>query len=1205
MTDYQHLNGKWVVVVLGMHRSGTSAITRGLQVLGADLGSELMPGVEGDNEKGFWEDLGCYQINERVLEKLGSAWDAMAEVPEEALTGSELVEEHRDAMALISSRLRDTETFAFKDPRTANLLPFWQKVFAALNLDDRYLIALRNPRSVADSLARRNGFAREKSFCLWMKHVCSALRYGTTRPFVVVDYDQFMESPASELNRIATPLGFERPDDRSNEFRGYISEFLTQGLRHSHYSKGDSVDDVVPSFVSGLYDLILTERDITSDNFEPRSLWEKAMSRYKNYESSIPVMQYLDRLDQDNQSLEQDKEKLEQDNQSLEQDKEKLEQENHSLGQDKEKLEQDNYSLEQDKDWAEQDNYRLEQDRVDRSKEFDLLTIDFQRLQHELEETSRALEATQNEFKEEAVYSRELSAQMSEQRKQTEELDSQLKRIYSQLYAFNGSVLGRLYKLIAWVYSLLSFRPRSTSFYGQLVAESTRAVQRHPEGTLNTPDSPGRIRMVARILRYVARHPYSSLRLVSVYRVKKLIRTVFLADSSTAREWVSARFPKVHSANRTPDIVVPESLPKETTLTFPKSDHPEVSIVIPVYNQYQTTLSCLKAVLEHTGEIEYEVIVADDCSTDITSSIETFIHNIQVVRGDENLGFLGNCNNAVTYARGRYVVLLNNDTNVQEGWLGALVNTMKAILNAGMVGPKLLFENGVLQEAGGIVWNDASGWNYGRGQSPDQPEFNYVRETDYISGACILFEKQIWDELGGFDERFKPAYYEDTDLAFQMRARGLKVLYQPESEVVHFEGVSNGTDVGSGIKKHQAINQQVFRDKWQEVLEKEHFPNGENVFQAREHSAAKRTVVFVDHYVPFYDKDAGSRSTYLYVKSMLDAGLNVKFVPSNFFPHQPYTRTLQQLGVEVLLGEKSARNWKTWFSDNAQYIDVIYLHRPHVTEDFIDHLAALQPKPKLIYFGHDLHYLRTGREAELMGNKAIISDAKDWKQRELAIFKKVDKVYYPSEVEVAEVRRVSPGTDVSAIPLYLLKKPDISQYQHVERDGLLFVGGFNHPPNADAVTWFVKEVLPSLQRQVPDICLHIVGSSVPDNIKDLSSSCVKIHGFLSDEDLAALYQKVKLCVVPLRYGAGVKGKILEALQAGLPISTTSIGAEGLPEAAGVMAIADQPSDMVSQIFRLYNDPDECGKYLANYRDYIEQHFSQSQVQQVIDRDFLN
>lgn len=1115
MTGHQEntIHKKRVIVVLGMHRSGTSAITSGLQVLGVDLGPELMPGVEGDNDKGFFEDLGCNRINERILEKLGSAWDSVAEVPEAALNGDDLADEYNDAIALLRERLAGSEVFAFKDPRTVNLLPFWQRVFDELRLDQHYLLIVRNPRSVADSLAKRNGFDREKSFCLWMKHTCNALRFVKGKPVVLVDFDRFMEAPARDLQRMVEPFGLSPLDEEMPAVHEYLESFLSQGLRHSQYAEVNTDEDVVPPFVAELYEGLLAgiKHEPQGGCAEIDTSWRKSLC--ESFSQYSAVMTYVDRLEKKR-------------------------------------------------------------------------TV--------IENANNELEAANSE----------LEAANKSQSQLTSDLEEHLKRLYSKVLMFDRSLLGHIFSFIETVYLLLGLRRHPKTFYGQLIKESKCYLSDKgvaPEGYV--PE--GRLHLLTNIIRYVVRHPLASLRLISVSRIKKLFRAMFSADSSMARDWVKARFPSDSGARRIPNVFPPESLSVDTELTFPVVSDPLVSIVIPAYNQYRTTLSCLKAVLEHTADVPYEVILADDCSTDITNSIEERIHNIRVVRGEKNLGFLGNCNNAVAYARGKYVVLLNNDTNPQKGWLKALVKTMESDPKAGLVGPKLLFEDGLLQEAGGIVWKDASGWNYGRGQSPDLSEFNYVREVDYISGACILFEKRVWDEIGGFDDRYCPAYYEDTDLAFQIRNRGLKVLYQPESEVVHFEGVSNGTDVGSGIKKHQAINQKVFREKWKETLEMENFDNGDSVFQARDRSAGMRTVVFVDHYVPFYDQDAGSRSTFFYIQSMVDAGLSVKFVPANFFPHQPYTRTLQQMGVEVLFGEKYRANWKAWFSENCQYIDVIYLHRPHVTEEFIDHLVGLKPRPKLIYYGLDLHYLRTQREFELLGHEHISADAEEWKRRELAIFGKVDKAYYPSYVEVEEINRVSPATDVSAIPLYVLNKPDIASYKHDDRDGLLFVGGFSHPPNMDAVLWFVQEVFPSLREHIPGICFHVVGSSVPEKIEKLADEHVKIHGFLSDDELSRLYQQVKICVVPLRYGAGVKGKILEALQSGVPIVTTPIGAEGLPGADRVMAIAENSGDMLSNILTLYNNPAICKRYLECYAEYIEQNFSEKKVQNIIEHDFLN
>lgn len=268
-------------------------------------------------------------------------------------------------------------------------------------------------------------------------------------------------------------------------------------------------------------------------------------------------------------------------------------------------------------------------------------------------------------------------------------------------------------------------------------------------------------------------------------------------------------------------------------LEFNHFEKPLVSIIIPVYNQWKYTYSCLASILENTPDLTYEVIIADDMSTDETIDIEKIVKNITIVRDGVNRGFLLNCNNAAKSARGKYVFFLNNDTNVQANWLSSLVELIEPEPSIGMVGSKLVYPDGRLQEAGGIIWNDASGWNYGRLDDPEKPEYNYVKEADYISGAAILIRHTIWQELGGFDERYVPAYFEDTDLAFEVRRLGYKVLLQPKSVIVHFEGISHGTDTSNGIKSYQVTNKEKFMDKWKEELLRDQFPNAEHIFGPR------------------------------------------------------------------------------------------------------------------------------------------------------------------------------------------------------------------------------------------------------------------------------------------------------------------------------------------------------------------------------------
>lgn len=256
-------------------------------------------------------------------------------------------------------------------------------------------------------------------------------------------------------------------------------------------------------------------------------------------------------------------------------------------------------------------------------------------------------------------------------------------------------------------------------------------------------------------------------------------------------------------------------------IEFKQSSKPLVSIVIPVYNQFPYTYNCLKSIEKYSRDLEYEIIVGDDNSSDLTTELGEVVKNITIIKNNKNFQFLVNCNRISKEANGKYIVFLNNDTQVQKNWLGVLVDLMEKDDGIGLAGSKLIYPNGLVQEAGGIVWKDATVLQYGNMRQPGEKELNYLRETDYISGACIIIRNELWRQTGGFDERFAPAYYEDVDLAFRIREKGYRVVYQPESEVVHFEGITEGLEEHKNRKIED--NREKFLAKWDKVLAEKHF----------------------------------------------------------------------------------------------------------------------------------------------------------------------------------------------------------------------------------------------------------------------------------------------------------------------------------------------------------------------------------------------
>lgn len=636
-------------------------------------------------------------------------------------------------------------------------------------------------------------------------------------------------------------------------------------------------------------------------------------------------------------------------------------------------------------------------------------------------------------------------------------------------------------------------------------------------------------------------------------------------------------------------------------LVFQKEEYPKVSIVIPVYNQFNYTYRCLESILKNSGDVSYEIIIADDVSTDDTTRILEVAENIIVARNKENQRFLRNCNQAARYAHGEYILFLNNDTQVQENWLQPLVDLIERDDMIGMVGSKLIYPDGSLQEAGGIIWGDGHAWNYGNGQNANKPEFNYVKEVDYISGAAIMIRHSLWKEIGGFDELFVPAYCEDSDLAFEVRKHGYKLMYQPASVVVHFEGKSNGTDLTSGVKQYQVDNSRKLAEKWKTEF-KQQSQTEADLFHARERSQGKKTILVIDHYVPQFDKDAGSKTTWQYLKMFVKQGYNVKFIGDNFFQDDIYTPQLEQLGIEVLYGPWYAENYKQWIIDNQENIDFVYLNRPHITEKYIDFLKQ-ETSIKCIYYGHDLHFLRLMREYELTGDETKKQESEDWKKKELSIMKKAAINYYPSFVEVDEIHKIDPSIPAKAITAYVYEtfRKDIDM-DFAKKKGIMFVGGFGHPPNEDAVLWFANEIYP-LIREKQDIPFYIVGSNPTEAVKKLHGDGIILKGFVSEEELQNLYNTCKIVVVPLRYGAGVKGKVVESLYYGTPMVSTTVGIEGIKGAEEFMEVTDDAKEFAQKVISLYNDNERLKRTVEDYQNYVKEHNSVAAVWDIIKEDF--
>jgi len=599
-------------------------------------------------------------------------------------------------------------------------------------------------------------------------------------------------------------------------------------------------------------------------------------------------------------------------------------------------------------------------------------------------------------------------------------------------------------------------------------------------------------------------------------------------------------------------------------IEFPVHKQVDVSILIPVFNQFHFTQACLVSIQEHQGAERFEVIVVDDCSTDATPEAISQLPGVIYLRNETNSGFIASCNRGAEKARGKYLVFLNNDALVKAGWLKALLDTFAEQPGTGIVGAKLLYPDGRLQEAGGIIWQDASGWNYGKFDDPEKPEYNYLREVDYCSAAALMIPKALFESVGGFDASYAPAYYEDTDLAFKVRQAGYKVLYQPLSEVIHYEGATGGTDLSSGTKKHQDINRSRFAEKWAAELEAKPV-NGELTFLRQPQMPSGKNILVIDHHVPMPDRDSGSLRMFQILKLLHRLGHRVTFVPDNLAKIDPYRCELQKRGIEVVHYPYVARVRDYLISRGSEF-DVVMLSRCKFAHKHMADVRLYAPQARIIFDTVDLHFVREAGEARVTGDPEMRQKASDTERLESELIDQSDETWTVSTSEQRLLQRKWPEKSIQVIS-NIVDVPGSSTPFTLRRDWL-FIGSFQHTPNVDAVLFFVQSIYPLVRAHLPEAKFYIIGDKAPPEVIALASDNIVVTGL--QRDAAPFFDSVKLSVAPLRFGAGVKGKINQSMAFGVPVVATSLAVEGtgLHDREEIL-VADQPEDFARAVIELY------------------------------------
>jgi O-antigen biosynthesis protein len=626
---------------------------------------------------------------------------------------------------------------------------------------------------------------------------------------------------------------------------------------------------------------------------------------------------------------------------------------------------------------------------------------------------------------------------------------------------------------------------------------------------------------------------------------------------------------------------------------------PDISVIIPVFNKFNLTYDCVASLVETAPKASYEVIIVDDGSADETLLASLLLQGARVIRNSSNLGFLRSCNAGAAKAKGRYLHFLNNDTLLKPAALDALVDVFRTRPLAGIAGSKLVFPDGTLQEAGGIIWQLGDGWNWGRGGDPKNPRFDHVRNADYVSGASLMIPAELFAALDGFDETFAPAYYEDTDLCFRVRAAGREVIYQPRSEVVHLEGQSSGTDTaGSGAKRFQPINGRKFLMRWRETLAS-HGLNGHRADLECDRTAKFR-VLFLDQTYPTPGEDAGSRAAWSHMEAIQALGGKISFAATDNMAPLPEAQALRDAGIEAM---HHGHYWSVEeiLRKRGREFDAIYIHRHGTAARHMATCRGLAPRARIIFNVADLHYLRMEREAALnLPGAADAATLARLRESELLLAQQADAVITHSAVE-AELLTAEGVAHCVTVPWVMAG--EVTPAGFAERMGCLFVGGFRHQPNVDAMEWFLAEVWPLVRRKLRTATLSVVGSHMPPGLRALDGKAgVSMLGWV--EDLQPLYETHRISVAPLRFGAGLKGKVAESLVHGVPCVGTPVAFEGFNLVGMEGLIGDEPAGLARQVIRLLSNDAAWDEARLAGLEYADTHFTAAAVRAGVARAML-
>ncbi len=600
-------------------------------------------------------------------------------------------------------------------------------------------------------------------------------------------------------------------------------------------------------------------------------------------------------------------------------------------------------------------------------------------------------------------------------------------------------------------------------------------------------------------------------------------------------------------------------------VAFPFVDRPNVSIIVVVRNRVWNTMECLGALRAQARESDsYEVIAVDDGSSNRSFRILSRVPGLVVLRSDRALGSMASYNCGAAAARGEYLVCLDEDARMTPGCLDALAQTFRDFPRAGLAGAKLVLPDARLLEAGASVWRDGRGDSYGRSGDAGHPSYNFAREVDWCSAGCLMITRAMFCGLGGFDPTYESRAAATIDLAMRIRQSGRRVIYQPLASVVQHERPGKLAPETSEPEKLCAAR---LRERWHEAIASHPEAPSGPIRLVSAAGLAIGQVLVIDHRLPTADRDSGSFRMIELIRAIKRRGHHVAFIPDNWGVFSPYLEDLERIGVEVVC-PPFYNSPHDFLKQHGRQFRLAIISRADVAARNMAAVRQLAPQARIVFDTVDLCFLREERQARIGGDPDLHAVASSRKEQELRLARQADVTLVVSPIEKAVLEaECGPEVDVRILsnihPAVEGQRPD-----HDERQTIVFIGGFEHAPNVDAVLFFAQEIFPRIQELIPEAVFQVVGPSPTPEICALASPSIHILGFVAD--VRPIFDNARVSVAPLRFGAGVKGKVNQSMSFGVPTIVTSIAAEGmyLTDELDAM-IADVPERFADAVVRLW------------------------------------